>query len=589
MVNSELRFGSMNAPTPIVRAYSYIRMSTEQQLKGDSLRRQLEMSRAYAERHNLLLDDTLRDLGVSAWKGINKKKGALGEFFRLVQAGQIPRGSYLLVESLDRLSRDEVIEALGVFLDIIKAGITIVTLADEQSYSQESIKGDWTRLIISLAVMARAHEESERKSQRVREAAEAKRQRALLGHGKFSQNVPSWISQERNERGEIVYALNEHADTVRRIYEMAADGMGQLSITRVLNSEDTPPLRHGRGWHQGVVGLILDNPAVTGTYQPVRMSNGKRVPYSDPVVGYFPSVVSPELYARAQQVRKAPPSKGAKGKRFSNLFQGMLFCTHCGSRMWIKYGSSGSNPQKYLQCYDYFRNRGPKRCVGKRHFNYDVFEAAVLDHIHEFNLADIFNRGDTDEQIEQLHIQLNTATINIESLKARESQLVSQLELANENALPTLMNALNQRAVERKALEDRIEDIKQQLLILETERNTQRNAGAEIARERASWATATEAEIFRSRSRVHQAIKEFIDFISFNSDTRTATVIIGGGLRAYEFHKDQIVNRFDATEAFINDRPGSMQPHHFLSDLKSEDHVGRSKRLRVVSKLIDAA
>ena len=66
----------MNAPAPIIRAYSYIRMSTEQQLKGDSLRRQLEMSRAYAERYNLLLDDTLRDLGVSAWKGVNKKKGA---------------------------------------------------------------------------------------------------------------------------------------------------------------------------------------------------------------------------------------------------------------------------------------------------------------------------------------------------------------------------------------------------------------------------------------------------------------------------------------------------------------------------------
>lgn len=88
---------------------------------------------------------------------------------------------------------------------------------------------------------------------------------------------------------------------------------------------------------------------------------------------------------------------------------------------------------------------------------------------------------------------------------------------------------------------------------------------------------------------MHQAIKEFIDFISFDSETRTVTVIIGGGLRAYEFHKDQIVNRFDATEAFINDRPGSMKPHHFLSDLKSEDHAGRSKRLKVVRKLIDAA
>ena len=49
------------------RAYSYIRFSTPEQLKGDSLRRQLETSRAYAEKHGLLLDDSLRDIGIAAF------------------------------------------------------------------------------------------------------------------------------------------------------------------------------------------------------------------------------------------------------------------------------------------------------------------------------------------------------------------------------------------------------------------------------------------------------------------------------------------------------------------------------------------
>ena len=42
-----------------------------------------------------------------------------------VHGGDIERGSYLLVESLDRLSRDQVLEALGVFTSIINAGIVI--------------------------------------------------------------------------------------------------------------------------------------------------------------------------------------------------------------------------------------------------------------------------------------------------------------------------------------------------------------------------------------------------------------------------------------------------------------------------------
>ena len=51
------------------RAYSYVRMSTDIQLKGDSLRRQLDASLAYASVNGLDLveAETLRDLGVSAF------------------------------------------------------------------------------------------------------------------------------------------------------------------------------------------------------------------------------------------------------------------------------------------------------------------------------------------------------------------------------------------------------------------------------------------------------------------------------------------------------------------------------------------
>jgi hypothetical protein len=40
-------------------AYSYIRFSTPDQIKGDSLRRQTEASSHYAAEHNLTLDETL--------------------------------------------------------------------------------------------------------------------------------------------------------------------------------------------------------------------------------------------------------------------------------------------------------------------------------------------------------------------------------------------------------------------------------------------------------------------------------------------------------------------------------------------------
>ena len=52
-------------------AYSYLRMSTPEQLKGDSLRRQTEATKKYADLNGLTLDQSLKleDLGVSAFKG----------------------------------------------------------------------------------------------------------------------------------------------------------------------------------------------------------------------------------------------------------------------------------------------------------------------------------------------------------------------------------------------------------------------------------------------------------------------------------------------------------------------------------------
>ena len=63
----------MTDSSPKPKAYSYVRMSTDIQLKGDSLRRQLEQSRDFAEKNDLELVEGsgLHDIGVSAFKGAN--------------------------------------------------------------------------------------------------------------------------------------------------------------------------------------------------------------------------------------------------------------------------------------------------------------------------------------------------------------------------------------------------------------------------------------------------------------------------------------------------------------------------------------
>ena len=80
------------------KAYSYIRMSTDTQLKGDSLRRQLEASEKYAKDNGLELLDSidgisLKDIGVSAFKSKNIQKGVLSLFLDALENGKIKPNS----------------------------------------------------------------------------------------------------------------------------------------------------------------------------------------------------------------------------------------------------------------------------------------------------------------------------------------------------------------------------------------------------------------------------------------------------------------------------------------------------------------
>src|SRR4051794_34503177 len=120
----------MDKPSTAPIAFSYVRFSTPEQIKGDSLRRQTAGAEEYCARHGLTLDTSLslRDLGVSAFKGTHRTsdKHALTQFLKLAQQGRIPAGSFLIVENLDRLSREEERTALRLWMDILDQKIHIV-------------------------------------------------------------------------------------------------------------------------------------------------------------------------------------------------------------------------------------------------------------------------------------------------------------------------------------------------------------------------------------------------------------------------------------------------------------------------------
>ena len=232
-------------------------MSTKEQMRGDSARRQLEMTRKYADENGLELQDSYDDIGVSAFRSQNAVSGKLGIFLGLVSKGKIEKGSYLIIESLDRLSRDEIPTAFNRLNDIILAGIIVVTLVDGQVFSRENATNNNLSLMVALLIMMRAHEESRIKSHRL-SAAWSQKRKSIQSGKVTNQRIPAWL-EYANGHNKIV-VIKDRAKLVTKMFEMARDGSGAFSICRHLNVTTQPTWGNSTVWQESYIKKILSVP-----------------------------------------------------------------------------------------------------------------------------------------------------------------------------------------------------------------------------------------------------------------------------------------------------------------------------------------
>lgn len=335
------------------KVYSYTRFSTPEQAAGDSYRRQTEAAQRWAAARGLVLDDRLSfsDEGISAYRGGNVEtdKG-LGAFLYACQQDLVEPGSFLLVESLDRISRMSPRRAQRLLDDIVDAGVTIVTLSDGQEYTAERLDSDPTAMLIALMVAWRAHEESKTKGRRVAAAWEEKRNRVRRGEdAKLTSKAPAWLRWTSDG-----WQLAEpHADTVRRVYRMTLEGVGEHSIAKALNEDGTPVMGRGKLWHRSTVAKLLRNPAVIGKLTPGRIEHDaqgkRRRVMEEPIAGAYPPVLTEADWQAVRAIKDGTTSapRGRAGAQpLQNLFGGLARCPDCGAAMTRVFkGRKGGKPK----------------------------------------------------------------------------------------------------------------------------------------------------------------------------------------------------------------------------------------------------
>lgn len=326
----------MPSTTGVRTAYAYARHSTKEQGHGDSRRRQQAKAEAWAAKNRYALVHIYDD-GRSAYSGSNRTIGQFGAFLAALRAGELGRSPVILVENLDRVSREELEVAQGLFLEIINAGATVVTLHNEKSYKRPL---SLTDIILALIEMEAAHNYSARLSERVKAAYEERKKSGAIVHTKTSS--PRWLTLNQDRTGWVVN--EERAKLVRWIYVKAASGRGAESIARELNDKAIAPWSRSNAWLGSTVDDLLKNPATLGEFQ------GRK--------GYFPAVVSPELWqAVNDRVVRAARGRGRGQIRELNLVRGLCTSAVDGTPMILRQSGS-KDPSGRYRWYHYLTSTG---------------------------------------------------------------------------------------------------------------------------------------------------------------------------------------------------------------------------------------
>jgi len=484
----------------MIDAYSYIRFSTPGQLEGDSLRRQTQSAIDYAKANDLVLrDESYQDLGMSAFKGKNLREGALGAFLKAVDDGLIPKGSYLLVENIDRLSRAVIDEALELFLSIIRRGIVIVTLQDKQVYSSDRIREDrGISLIISITYMMRAHEESATKSKRIKEAVKAR-----VAQNRPIGSTPPWLALNEAKTGYI--QLTEKVAIVRRIFDAALAGQGAYLISKQLNQEQVPVLRNAITWSVQTVMKLLHSESVFGRLV------SKHGVFDD----HYPAIIDKAVYFKVQELieLRNRVGKGRKGKNdeVANLFSGLCRCGDCGGPMRFVSATNGAKSavNHYIECS---RKYDSQNCPSAVRLNYEPIERAVLTYLLVFRGIKVKSEAISIDPTDAIRAEI----------KDKEQQIQKLLDLIESSGQQESRNLLG-RLSKR---EQELEGLQQQLRNVVPARSLKRDLEESQAAfdEHKRLKNTPGPELNKARLRLQGVIKQFIERIDFPSNIREGQI-----------------------------------------------------------------
>ncbi|MGE8477809.1 MAG: recombinase family protein [Pseudomonas shirazensis] len=390
------------------KCFPYVRFSSTRQEDGSTRTRQNELIDAFVTKHGLDVDRHLEDAGTSAHRGKNASaEGVLGQFLRQVRMGEIDKGSYLLIENFDRLSRDKIVRSNKIFSDLLYAGIKIVILDKNKIYDADNLDfGDW---ISALVEFERANAESERKSDFSSKAWKFNREKMRNGEI-VTKKVPTWLKVENN-----AFVIDQaKVERINTLFKLSLS-KGLQEATREYNDLYSEKL----AIHQ--TQYLLSNRKLIGEHSPqkIHYDEGgqlKRKDEGDAIPNYYPVVVDEKLFYQVQEVIKSRrPFAGRYSNQRYNVFRDLIYCKWCGGT--IRYMNKGE--RDYFIC----TNSMTGKCDLNTHFGQLSIRGKKL-----FSMFFAFTDGLNVSALLEENTQAEELKTKIMKMQANRDQITSRLD-----------------------------------------------------------------------------------------------------------------------------------------------------------------
>lgn len=349
----------------------YCRLSQDDGSAGESgsIQTQKTLLTQYCKEHNIRIADYYCDDG---WSGTNFERP---EFKRMIDDIENGKINTVIVKDLSRFGREYA--QMGLYIEhyFEEKGIRFIAVAEgvDSKNGLDNLMLPMTNVINSLYA---------RQASTKTKAAH----RARAGSGMFiGSRAPFGYLKDPNDRHHLIVDPKA-AEVVKSIFQMFADGIGYVRMTKILRERKTlnPQAYFNQNnpdyyknsdywrkpfdWHATSVRMILDNPVYLGKVVFGRTKTKGffdkhriAVEESEWVVAEHTheAVITQELWDTVHQMMKARRRENGKGE--VQPFAGLVKCADCGSSLNVSYDKRKGRYTGF-SCWIY-KNYGKERCT----------------------------------------------------------------------------------------------------------------------------------------------------------------------------------------------------------------------------------